>query len=891
MASSFSDLGIELMSTGENAGTWGDKTNTNLQIVEKAIAGYVEVAVTSGGTKALTITDGTTTESDSVARHAVIKLTGTITGNSIVTVPDSIEKVYIVTNGTSGAYTVQFKTASGTGITFGVSEKTTRLVYSDGTNLVDAGFSGASDLEGRELVLDADGDTTITADTDDQIDIKIAGADDFQFTANTFTAQSGSSIVVPESGLTFGSTAITSTAAELNLLDGVSGLVQADFTKLAAVDSTAAELNIVDGGTSATSTTVADADRVVLNDNGTMVQVAVTDLAAYFDDEITAMPNLTSVGTLTTLTVDNVIINGSNIGHTGDTDLLTVASGIVTVAGEISVTTLDIGGTNVTSTATELNLLDGVSGLVQSDFTKLAAVDSTAAELNIVDGNTSATSTTIIDADRVVLNDGGTMVQVAVTDLAAYFDDEITAMPNLVTTGALNSGSISSGFGNIDIGSSNLTATGTISLGAASFNDNAITNVGDIALDSISADGTDINIAVSDNSGTALTIKQGSDAYLIVDTANSSESVSIGTGISGTAITLGHSTSEVTVADNLTVTGDLTVSGTTTTVNSTTVNLNDHNIVLDSGNSTSAVVNGGGITLEGGSGDDATFTYNTTGPKFELKLGSSHEDLQIDQLIAASLDISGDVDVDGTLEADAITVNGATLEETVTDLVGGMVSSNTETGITVTFQDGDNTIDFALAAAQTTITSLLATDIKIGEDDQTKIDFETADEIHFYAANVEQVYLGDNIFGPQSDSDVDLGSSSVRWKDAYVDTVTSTSTITTGAGVVIADAGNIGSASDTDAIAIASNGVVTFSQTPVLSGASISAGTTPLTALDIDGGTDIGEAIVDADLFIIDNGAGGTNRKTAASRLVTYIDANSSAASVGKAIAMAIVFG
>ena len=141
--------------------------------------------------------------------------------------------------------------------------------------------------------------TTITADTDDQIDIKIAGADDFQFTANTFTAQSGSSIVVPESGLTFGSTAITSTAAELNLLDGVSGLVQADLTKLAAVDSTAAELNIVDGGTSATSTTVADADRVVLNDNGTMVQVAVTDLAAYFDDEITAMPNLVTTAATT----------------------------------------------------------------------------------------------------------------------------------------------------------------------------------------------------------------------------------------------------------------------------------------------------------------------------------------------------------------------------------------------------------------------------------------------------------------------------------------------------------------------------------------------------------------------------------------------------------------
>ena len=90
---------------------------------------------------------------------------------------------------------------------------------------------------------------------------------------------------------------------------------------------------------------------------------------------------------------------------------------------------------------------------------------------------------------------------------------------------------------------------------------------------------------------------------------------------------------------NVTLAGNLTVSGTTTTVNSTTVTLDDHNIVLDSNNSGSAVVNGAGITLEGGSGDDAKISYNTSGPKFELLLGSSHEDLQVDQLIAASLDI------------------------------------------------------------------------------------------------------------------------------------------------------------------------------------------------------------------------------------------------------------
>ena len=161
-----------------------------------------------------------------------------------------------------------------------------------------------------------------------------------------------------------------------------------------ALTVTGAELNIVDGGTSATATTVADADRVVFNDGGTMKQVAVTDLAAYFDDEITAMPNLTSVGTLTTLTVDNVIINGSTIGHTGDTDLMTVASGVLTVAGEVSMTTLDIGGTNVTSTAAEINLLDG--------------------------GTSVGGSITIGDSDGFIINDGGTMKTIPASDIKTY---------------------------------------------------------------------------------------------------------------------------------------------------------------------------------------------------------------------------------------------------------------------------------------------------------------------------------------------------------------------------------------------------------------------------------------------------------------------------------------
>ena len=131
MASTYNELGIELMATGENAGTWGTKTNTNLDIIQQAIAGYVAQAVTDGGTTALTITDGST--STSVARNIVIKLTGALTGTSTVTVPDSVEKLYIVENATTGSQTVTFKTVSGTGVNFTTTGF--KFLYSDGTNI------------------------------------------------------------------------------------------------------------------------------------------------------------------------------------------------------------------------------------------------------------------------------------------------------------------------------------------------------------------------------------------------------------------------------------------------------------------------------------------------------------------------------------------------------------------------------------------------------------------------------------------------------------------------------------------------------------------------------------------------------------------------------------
>jgi len=433
------------------------------------------------------------------------------------------------------------------------------------------------------------------------------------------------------------------------------------------------------------------------------------------------------------LDIDNVLINGTTIGHTDDTDLMTLTSGVLTVAGEVDAVSLDISGNA------------DIDGTLETDALSIdgTTITSTAAEINILDGDNSASTVTIADADRIILNDNGTMKQVAVSALNTYTSSSIAAD---------------------DIGT------------------------GDAA------------ITIATSSGNITVDAQASDADIIFKGTDG--------GVDITALTL-----------------DMSAAG--------------------------------------------AATFNN-------------------KIIATELDISGNVDIDGTLEADAITVNGTALAETISDTVGAMVGSNTETGISVTYEDSDNTLDFVLGSSQTAISSLTNTSLVIGRDADNDIDFATDNNIIFRAAGADQIKLQDGALVPVTDNDIDLGTSSLEFKDAFFDgTVTAdafagpltgdvtgnvsgtAATVTTAAQSnitslgtlttltvdnVIVNGTTIGHTDDTDLITLA-DGIATV------------AGEISVTTLDI-GGTNV--AATAAELNIMDGNTSATSTTLAdADRLVT----------------------
>ncbi len=278
---------------------------------------------------------------------------------------------------------VQRSTAKVDGKFLKYSSSAGKFIGSDSTTISDEQLQ---DVVGGMISSNTESGISVTYDdTNGKLDFTVG-------TLNQDTTGNAATATVLETARTIGGVSFNG-SANINL-PGVNTSGSQDTSGNAAT-ATALETGRTINGTSFDGTA-----------NITVTAAAGTVTGSTLNSGVTAS-SLTSVGTLTTLTVDNVIINGTTIGHTDDTDLITLTDGVVTVAGEVSATTLDIGGTNIAATA---------------------------AELNIMDGDTSATGTTLADADRLVLNDAGTMKQIALTDVktylnsAGYVTDDPTAL-------------------------------------------------------------------------------------------------------------------------------------------------------------------------------------------------------------------------------------------------------------------------------------------------------------------------------------------------------------------------------------------------------------------------------------------------------------------------------
>jgi cytoskeletal protein CcmA (bactofilin family) len=403
---------------------------------------------------------------------------------------------------------------------------------------------------------------------------------------------------------------------------------------------------------------------------------------------------------ITQAVIDNININGTTIGHTSDTDLLTLTSGVLTVAGEVDATSLDISGNadidgtleadayTVDGTALNEYIADTVGAMVSgntetnitvtyddSDNTLDFNATGTISALNNATENelvTVGATTTELDAESGLTYNGSTLAVTGDIDLSGSIDVDGTMEADAITVDgtALNE-YIADTVGAMVSSNTETNITVTYEDG-----DNTL----DFVIGTLNQDttGTADNITVSANNSTDETVYP-----IFVDGATGSQGAESDTGLTYNPSSGMLTTTGVTSTFTGNITGNVTgnASGTAATVTGaaqtnitslgTLTALTVDNVVIDG-----AVI--------GHTGDTDLITL------------SSGVVTVAGEVDASSLDISGNADIDGTLEADAITVDGTALNEYIADTVGAMVGSNTETGISVTYEDGDNTLDFVI---------------------------------------------------------------------------------------------------------------------------------------------------------------------------------------------------
>ena len=572
----------------------------------------------------------------------------------------------------------------------------------DGSNLTGITASTIGTLSGANAISFRDTDLAINSSTDGQMDINADVTLDIQ--APT-TALSGD-ITVSGNDISFGNSETISNAS-----DNVIAITSASTTLSGDLTVTGNDITFGNGETISNDTDgdfifttgTANGAFTLKNSNSSDGKAAielVSDNAnevgdgyeikslngvftvtgdhstggTYDDTFITVNGNSTPTSSYTTIAGD-LRVDGGDIGVSGDTDLITLASGRATIDGELVVTSLDIGGTDITSTP---------------------------AEINIIDGNTSATVTTVADADRVIYNDNGTMVQVAVTDLAAYFDDKITAMPNLATTaattvGALGSGSIASGFGGINNGSSAITTSGTVTYGTLNDGSNNLTTT--VA---------ELNIVDGNTSATGTTVV-GADRVVLNDNGSMVQVAvtDIDTYISATSKTLTNKTLSSPTINTPTITGNTTFSdgsynfdiashdgtngllldGTVVTATAAELNYTDVTTLGTSEASKALTASASGHTiipddklLKFGTNEDWTIEYDENGNDDLVMTGS---DLSIESSVSAK-PILNILNTNADANGSTIKLNKNGSSPATNDLVGNIDFISEDSGNNVT---------------------------------------------------------------------------------------------------------------------------------------------------------------------------------------------------------------
>ncbi len=572
MASSFSTLGIELIATGEASGLWGDKTNVNLQMFQEITSGYVAKSIAGGAqTTALSITNATV---GSDARQAVIELTGTITGNQIVTVPDSLEKVYIVKNATSGSHTVQFKTASGTGVTFAATEKTSKLVFADGTNIVDTGFAAgvaADDIsEGDAAVTIATSSGDITIDSPADIVLDADGADVFLKDAGTtygsLTNSSGNLII--KSGTT---TAATFSGANVTLAGTVgSGAITSTGTvQGTTITATTAFVPDASDGAALGTSSLEFSDLF-------LADAAVINLG---DDQDVTITHVADTGIL--LNAASVIQfrdSGLTIGSNADGDLDIVSDGTA------------VDSINVES-AGGITLDAGTAGsgiIYEDDGTEMMRIHNSSSDV-IIESKVS-------DKDIIIKgNDGGSTVSALTLDMsaagAASFNAGVTANAGIETKNGATGAGFVKFFEDSDNGTNAITLQGPAS-------------TSDVTFTLPSADGSNNHVLKTDGSGNLSFAAQSVSSIAADDISAGDAAVTIST-------TSGNITIDATANDT-----DIIFKGTDGGADTTFLTLDgsdagtatfNHDIIL--GNDSFIQFGGASETISG-DGTDMTIAAN-----------------------------------------------------------------------------------------------------------------------------------------------------------------------------------------------------------------------------------------------------------------------------------------